>query len=83
MMNWLVEWGVKKWVLGAVNKALDAYWVNIDRARAIVAAYAGKLKALLAFLESLDKKLEDGKITEDEADAIVKEATELAKAIVA
>ena len=81
MMNWIMEWGVKKWVLGAVNKALDAYWVNIDRARAIVAAYSGKLKALLAFLDSLDAKLADGKITDDEADAIVAEATDLAKSI--
>ena len=82
-MNWLIEWGVKKWIIGAVNKALDAYWVNIDRARAVVAVYAGKAKALLDFLESLDKKLEDGKITEEEADAIVYEATALAKSIVA
>ena len=48
MLDWLVEWGVKKWVLGAVNKALDAYRVNVDRARAIVAVYAGKVKALPA-----------------------------------
>ena len=82
MVNWLVEWGVKRWVLGAVNKALEAYRKSVDRARAIVAAYSGKLKALLAFLDSLDAKLADGKITDDEADAIVAEATALAKSIV-
>ena len=77
MMNWLVKWGVKKYVLEIVNKALAAYNVNIDRARAIVKTYSAKVKALLAFLDSLDAKLADGKLTEQEADEIVSEATKL------
>ena len=78
MMNWLVKWGVKKYVLEIVNKALAAYNVNIDRARAIVKTYSTKIKALLAFLDSLDAKLADGKLTEQEADEIIAEATKLA-----
>lgn len=78
MMNWLVKWGVKKYVLEIVNRALAAYNVNIDRARAIVKTYSTKVKALLAFLDSLDAKLADGKFTETEADEIVAEATKLA-----
>ena len=78
MFNWLVKWGVKKYVLEIVNKALAAYNVNIDRARAIVKTYSGKVKALLAFLDSLDAKLADGKLTEAEADEIIAEATKLA-----
>ena len=48
MMNWLVKWGVKKWLLDVVNKALAAYNVNIDRARAIVAAAVDKIEAVVA-----------------------------------
>jgi hypothetical protein len=82
-MNWLVKWGVKKYALKVVNDALAAYNVNIDRSRAIVARYAAKLKAAIAFLESLDAKLADGKLTEAEADAITDEAVKLAKEMTA
>ena len=82
-MKWLINWGVKKYVLEIVNKALAAYNVNIDRARAIVKNYSSKVKALLAFLESLDKKLADGKLDEAEADALITEATDLGKALAA
>lgn len=82
MMNWLVKWGVKKWLLDVVNKALAAYNVNIDRARAIVAAAVAKTEAVVAFLKSLDTKLADGKLDEAEADALVEEATKLAKELV-
>lgn len=78
MMKWLVKWGVKKWLLDVVNKALAAYNVNIDRARAIVATAIAKIEAVIAFLKSLDAKLADGKLTEQEADEIISEATKLA-----
>ena len=83
MMNWLVKWGVKKWLVGVVNKALAKYNVNIDRARAIVAQYANKLRILLDFLDRLDAKLADGKLTETEADEITDEAVKLAKELTA
>jgi len=83
MMNWLVKWGVKKWLVGVVNNALAKYNVNIDRARAIVRSYASKVAALLRFLNSLDAKLADGKLTEAEADAITDEAVKLAKELTA
>ena len=78
MMNWLVKWGVKKWLVGVVDNALAKYNVNIDRARAIVATAIAKIEAVIAFLKSLDGKLADGKLTEEEADEIVAEATKLA-----
>ena len=83
MMNWLVKWGVKKWLVGVVDNALAKYNVNIDRARAIVATAIAKIEAVIAFLKSLDGKLADGKLTEEEADAIVSEATKLAKELTA
>ena len=78
MMNWLVKWGIKKWLVGVVDNALAKYNVNIDRARAIVATAMAKIEAVIAFLKSLDGKLADGKLTEQEADEIVAEATKLA-----
>ena len=83
MMNWLVKWGVKKWLVGVVDNALAKYNVNIDRARAIVATAIAKIEAVIAFLKSLDGKLADGKLTEEEADAIVSEAAKLAKELTA
>ena len=82
-MKWLINWGVKKYAVNIVNDALAKYNVNVDRARAIVAQYANKLRLLLDFLDRLDKKLADGKLTEDEADALITEATDLGKALTA
>lgn len=78
MMNWLVKWGVKKWLVGVVDAALAKYNTNIDRARAIVATAIAKIEAVIAFLKSLDGKLADGKLTEQEADEIIAEAKKLA-----
>ena len=83
MMNWLVKWGVKKWLVGVVDNALAKYNVNIDRARAIVATAIAKIEAVIAFLKSLDAKLADGKLTEQEADDITDEAVKLAKELTA
>ena len=82
-MKWLINWGVKKYAVNIVNDALAKYNVNVDRARAIVAQYANKLRLLLDFLDRLDKKLADGKLTEEEADEIVAEAAKLAKELTA
>jgi hypothetical protein len=83
MMNWLVKWGVKKWLVGVVDNALAKYNTNIDRARAIVATAIAKVEAVIAFLKSLDGKLADGKLTEQEADAITDDAVKLAKELTA
>lgn len=82
-MKWLINWGVKKYAVNIVNDALAKYNVNVDRARAIVAQYAGKLRLLLDFLDRLDKKLADGKLTEDEADALIADAKEIGSALTA
>lgn len=89
-MKWLIhpiqslkDWGVRKLALDITNKALDRYNVNVDRARAIVAQYANKLRLLLDFLDRLDKKLADGKLTEDEADALITDAKAIGKALTA
>jgi len=78
MTNWLVKWGVKKWLVGVVDAALAKYNTNIDRARAIVATAIVKIETVFAFLKSLDAKLADGKLTEQEADEIIAGAKKLA-----
>ena len=83
MMNWIVKWGVKKWLVGVVDNAIAKYNTNIDRARAIVATAIAKVEAVIAFLKSLDGKLADGKLTETEADEITDEAVKLAKELTA
>ena len=82
-MKWLINWGVKKYAVNIVNDALAKYNVNVDRARAIVATYANKLRLLLDFLDRLDKKLADGMLTEDEADALIADAKEIGTALTA
>lgn len=82
-MKWLINWGVKKYAVNIVNDALAKYNVNVDRARAIVATYANKLRLLLDFLDRLDKKLADGKLTEDEADALITDAKAIGTALTA
>ena len=82
-MKWLINWGVKKYAVNIVNDALAKYNVNVDRARAIVATYANKLRLLLDFLDRLDKKLADGKLDEDEADALIADAKAIGKALTA
>lgn len=82
-MKWLINWGVKKYAVNIVNDALAKYNVNVDRARAIVATYANKLRLLLDFLDRLDKKLADGKLDEDEADALITDAKAIGKALTA
>ena len=82
-MKWLINWGVKKYAVNIVNDALAKYNVNVDRARAIVATYANKLRLLLDFLDRLDKKLADGKLDEPEADALIADAKEIGSALTA
>lgn len=82
-MKWLINWGVKKYAVNIVNDALAKYNVNVDRARAIVAQYAGKLRLLLDFLDRLDKKLADGKLDEAEADALITDAKKIGTALTA
>ena len=81
-MNWLVKWGVKKWALGMANTALKEYNESVSQARATVARYIAKARALLAFLESLDQKLLDNRIDEDEADSIIDESVALGRELV-
>ena len=82
-MNWLVKWGIKRYALSIVNTALVEYNSSVTRARKTVAKYLAKVEALAAFLKSLDAKLIDGKLTNEEADEICDEAQKLGNELVA
>ena len=81
-MNWLVKWGVKKWLVGVVNNALGKYNVNIERARVIIASTIARIEVVIRFLKSVDAKIADGHLDEAEADKILDEAAETAKDLV-
>lgn len=77
-MQWLIKWGVKKWLVGVVNTALRDYADKIVKARLYLAVAIAKVEAVTTFLKSLEKKLEDGTVTDAEADEAVEEAKTLA-----
>ena len=77
-MNWLVKWGVKKYVLGIVNSALKAHSNSIKRAREIVATASTKIRAVLGFFDSFNEKLADNFLTDEEGDAAIEDAKRLA-----
>ena len=77
-MQWLIKWGVKKWLVGVVNTALRDYADKIVKARLYLAVAIAKVEAVTTFLKALERKLEDGTLTDAEADASVEEAKTLA-----
>lgn len=82
MINWLVKWGVKKWLVGVVNTALVDYGDKVEKARGFLHSAVAKVEAVTLFLHSLDAKLADNKVTDEEAEAAIEEATELAAKLV-
>lgn len=81
--NWLVKWGVKKWLVGVVNTALadSGTAEKMGKSRVFVDTAIAKVEAVITFLKSISAKLADNKVTDDEADAAVDEATALAASL--
>lgn len=78
-MNWLVKWGIKKYVLNIVNSALKAHEVSVKKSREIVMKANEKVKAVSRFLDSLLAKLADNILTDEESDAAIEDAKRLAE----
>jgi hypothetical protein len=70
---------LRSFALKQVNKLLEGYRDDVDKARQTVVVWTGRAKALTACLESLSKKLEDGKIDEDELTDAIDEIKTLVK----
>ena len=77
MMKWLVKKGIKKYALGFVNGVLAAHADNVAKARDIVRRAILKVRSVLNWLDRLDAKLLDNKISDDEADGIIADTTKL------
>ena len=82
MMNWLMKWGVRRWLLNVVNTALLEYKDKVTPARMAIRRTLDRVDAVLHFLRALDVKLQDDQVTDEEADAIQKDALQLAEALV-
>lgn len=82
MVKLIMNWGIKKYVVGIVNDVLEAKRESIAKARKVVSRYIIKADALLSFLKSLDEKLADYKLDAEEADKVADEATALAAILV-
>lgn len=81
-MQWLIKWGVKKWLVGVVNTALRDYAAQVNKARVFLVAAVAKVETVAAFLRSLSAKLEDGTVTDAEVDETIDEAKALAAKLV-
>lgn len=81
-MQWLIKWGVKRWLIGIVNTALKEYADKVVKARLFLAVAVEKVDAITAFLKSLEAKLADGTISDAEVDEAITEAKALAAKLV-
>lgn len=81
-MQWLIKWGIKKWLVGVVNTALREYADKVVKTRLFLAVAVEKVDAITAFLKSLEAKLADGTISDAEVDEAITEAKALAAKLV-
>lgn len=68
---------LKGFITKKLNKLLDAQKDGVEKARAQVALWTSRTKAVCAALESLSAKLEDNRLDPDELEAAVTEIQEL------
>lgn len=73
-MGIIVKWFAKKYAVSLVNDAIKAIQDKVD-----IDIWISRINKVIAYLQSILKKLEDKKITADEADAIIDETKELFK----
>ena len=75
----MLKWLAKKYAVGLVNDLLENYSVNVDKTKAALKLWTGRLQSILACLQSLLQKLDDNKITADEVDAAQEDILKLIK----
>lgn len=62
----MIMWIVKKWVKGKLNDLLKEYKDNVEKSRQTVKNYIDRIESVSSVLLSIDKRLEDNKITDEE-----------------
>lgn len=70
---------LKSFILKRLNKLLNEYKDNVGKARNTVNVWTTRAKSITSCLESLSKKLEDNKLTDDELKEAIDELTSLVK----
>lgn len=70
---------LKSFILKKLNKLLDEYKSNVSKARDTVDVWTTRAKRVTTCLESLSKKLEDNKLSDDELEEVIEELTSLVK----
>lgn len=68
---------LRNFLLKQINKVLDNYKDNVQKARAVVDTWLKRAKDVTACLESLSAKLADNKIDDKEIDEVVAELESL------
>ena len=64
---------LRKFILGKINDVIGAKKDGVEKARAQVALWTSRTKAVCAALESLSAKLEDNQLDPDELEEAVAE----------
>lgn len=64
---------LRKFILGKINDVIGAKKDGVEKARAQVALWTSRTKAVCQALESLSAKLEDNQLDPDELEAAVAE----------
>ena len=70
---------LKSFILKKLNKLLEEYKENVNKARDNVDLWTTRAKRVTACLESLSKKLEDNELSDDELEEVIEELTSLVK----
>ena len=82
MMKWLVKKGIKKYALNFVNSVLAAHADSVAKARDIVRKASLKVRSVLNWLDRLDAKLLDNRVSDDEADGVIADTIKLVEELV-
>ena len=75
----MVNWIVKKFVIGKVNDLLKKYKGDVDTVRAVLVTWVARLKKILNCFESLLDKIEDNELDENEVKETADEVAQLIK----
>lgn len=79
MIKSIVKKLAKKYILSTIQELVDARASEVSKWAGIVGMWILRGEKALAFLNGLSQKLGDGKLSDEEGDAIVEEAGALVK----
>lgn len=75
----MIEWAVKKIVVGKVNGLLMKYKSDVSKVREKLVKWTGRLEKALACFKALLSKLDDNQLTADECKQARSEISDLVK----